>query len=104
MISIPALPLALVIFWKEAALWYYHRTMPPVLRLASAFPGLVLGLAYLVIAVWGDLLPLAYQDAVRHNTLFFFFVWNGILLIQTRDQHNQQVPAWRPSWPWRRRG
>lgn len=87
----PYLPLGLMVLWKEFVLWYYHRTMPPALRFASVLPGLGLGVMFLLMAIPGLGLGRAYEDAFIHNGLFFFFLYNGVLLMLTRNQHKVLV-------------
>lgn len=96
MITVSPLILGAIIVAKECTLWYYHRTMPPSMRFLSVFPGLVLGLFYVFIAVFGNQVPPTLQDAFEHWQLFGFFLWNGVVLYLTRDQHNQS--ATRRSW------
>ncbi len=95
MISISDLALGLIILWKEFSLWYYHRTIPPIMRLASVVPGMILAILFLLFAAFQQYFSPAYQDAIIHDTLFLFFLWNGVVLIVTRGQHNKLIGGWR---------
>lgn len=91
MVPIPYIILAALILWKEFALWYYHRVMPPLLRAAMVVPGVALSIAYVIFQFGEGYLPVAFRAAVSHDILFVFFLWNGIFVYFTRDQHRRDV-------------
>ena len=90
-LTVPYLALALIALWKEFALYYYHRTMPLWMRVASIFPGVALGIVYAVFALYEQTLSLAFRHMIERDTIFFFFLWNGVIIMLTRSQHNRLV-------------
>ncbi len=91
MLPVPYIILAAIILWKEFVLWYYHRVMPPLLRAAMVVPGLALAVMYIVFQFGESYLPMAFRVFVDHDILAVFFVWNGIFLYVTRNQHRKDV-------------
>ncbi len=84
---VPYIVLAALILWKEFVLWHYHRVMPPIVKAAIVIPGVALAVSYTIFQFYEDVLPLAFRHAMTHDILFVFFVWNGLFIFFTREQH-----------------
>ena len=86
MFPVPYIILAALILWKEFALWYYHRVMPPLLRAAMVVPGVMLAIAYVIFQFGEAYIPMEFRSAVARDILFVFFLWNGVFVYFTREQ------------------
>ena len=84
---VPYIVLALLILWKEFALWHYHRVMPPIVKAAIVIPGVALAVSYVIFQFYEQDLPLEFRAMMARDILFVFFLWNGLLVFFTRDQH-----------------
>ncbi len=82
---VPYIVLAAIVLAKEFVLWHYHRVMPRLVRAAIVIPGMALAFMYLTFQLYGD------SDAISTWILAAFFVWNGLFLFYTRDQHRKDV-------------
>ncbi len=87
MVPVPYIVLSALILWKEFTLWHYHRVMPPSVKAAIVIPGLALAFVFAVFQFYEQVLPLNFRHAIINDILFVFFLWNGLLVFFTRDQH-----------------
>ncbi len=84
---VPYIVLAALILWKEFVLWRYHKVMPPIVKAAIIIPGVALAVSYTIFQFYEQLLPLHFRHAILNDILFVFFLWNGLFIFFTRDQH-----------------
>ncbi len=91
MAPVPYIALAILVLAKEIALWYYHRVMPPLLRIAMIVPGVALAMVYAVFQFGESYLPLEFRAFMLRDLLFVFFLWNLVFVWLTRGQHRRDV-------------
>ncbi len=89
MITVPYIVLAALILGKEFLLWHYHKVMPPIVKAAIVIPGVALAVCYVLFQFYEQDLPLHFRHAISNDILFVFFLWNGLLVFFTRDQHKE---------------
>ncbi len=85
---VPYLLLAALILWKEFVLWYYHRVMPPLVKAALVVPGVALAVVYIIFSLGG--VDPQFHEFVSHAMIAVFFIWNGLFVFFTRDQHRSK--------------
>lgn len=88
---VPYIVLAVIVLAKEFVLWHYHRVMPRLVRAAIVIPGVALAFAYFVFQFYEADIPMDFRSAIARWILTVFFIWNGLFLYYTRDQHRKDV-------------
>ncbi len=91
MYAVPYIALAILVLVKEIALWYYHRVMPPLIRVAMIVPGVALAVVYGVFQFGEQYLPMDFRHSMTQDILFVFFLWNLLFVWFTRDQHRKDI-------------
>ena len=91
MIPVPYLLLVGLILLNQGATWYYHRVMPPLLRAAMVVPGVALAVVFIVFHFGEQFLPMVFRHAMTQDILFVYFLWNGVFVFITRNQHRKDV-------------